>query len=179
MNPAGLIPGNKNSADTIPSCRAVFLDRDGVISDNSIHYYLTRVEEFRFNPGVIEALSELGKRGYLLIVITNQGGISLGMNSIESVEMIHQHMQKLLMDAGVEITEIYYCPHHSDNEACLCRKPLPLMIEKAMARFRVDPARSWLIGDSQRDLEAGKAAGVRTLLIEPNSNLLEVLEKIG
>ena len=119
--------------------KAIFLDRDGVISDNSTHYYLTRVEDFRFNPGVVEALQELSNRGYLFIVITNQGGISQGKNSSGNVDRIHDHMRNLLLDAGVELKEIYYCPHHSDNEACLCRKPLPLMIEKAMARYRIDP----------------------------------------
>ena len=159
--------------------RAVFLDRDGVISDNSQHYYLTREEDFRFNPGVVETLSELGKRGYLLIVITNQGGISLGKNTIENVDRIHEHMRKLFMESGVEIAEIYYCPHHIDNEACLCRKPMPLMLEKAMARFRIDRSASWFIGDSDRDMKAGKAAGLNTLLVESNGNLLKVLERIN
>ena len=159
--------------------KAIFLDRDGVISDNSAHYYLTRTEDFRFNPGVIETLLELRERGYLFIVITNQGGISQGQNSTRNVERIHEHMCNLLRDKGVEITEIYYCPHHSDNEACLCRKPLPLLIEKAIARYHIDPALSWFIGDSQRDLDAGKAAGLRTILVPSNSNLLSVLELIS
>lgn len=158
--------------------KAIFLDRDGVISDNSAHYYLTRPEDFRFNPGVIETLQELRDRGYIFIVITNQGGISLGRNSTRNVERIHDHMRKLLLDEGVEITEIYYCPHHSDKEACLCRKPLPLLIEKAVARYHIDPATSWFIGDSQRDMDAGKAAGLRTILVQSNSNLRTSLDRI-
>ena len=165
-------------SETNPTHKAIFLDRDGVICDNSAHYYLTRVEDFRFNPGVIEALSELRKHGYLLIVITNQGGISQGENSMENVDRIHEHMRNILSRSGVEITEVYYCPHHSDNEACLCRKPLPLMIEKALARFGINKEASWFIGDSQRDVEAGKAAGVKTLLVESNGNLEEILGSI-
>ena len=172
-------PPGKNHTGPDHKQRAVFLDRDGVISDNRQYYYLTRVKDFRFNPGVIEALKELRNRGYLLIMITNQGGISLGKNTIENVERIHEHMRKALLDAGVEIAEIYYCPHHIDNEACLCRKPQPLMLEKALARFRIDRSASWFIGDSDRDMEAGKAAGLNTLLVESNSNLKKVLKTIS
>ena len=159
--------------------KAIFLDRDGVISDNSSHYYLTREEDFRFNPGVVETLLELRSRGYLFIVITNQGGISQGKNSVGNVDRIHTHMRSLLLDLGVELTEIYYCPHHSDNEACLCRKPLPLLIEKALARYRIDPEASWFIGDSQRDMDAGRAAGLRTVLVRSNGNLRQVLKEIN
>ena len=159
--------------------KAIFLDRDGVISNNQDHYYLTRTEDFQFNPGVFETLAELQNRGYIFIVITNQGGISQGMNSVKNVDNIHDHMVALLNHEGIEIREIYYCPHHSDNEACLCRKPLPLMIEKALARYNIDPQQSWFIGDSERDVEAGKAAGVGTILINPNSNLTQVLDIIN
>ena len=91
------------------------------------------------------------------------------------MEQLHSHLRFLLEQSGVQLDEIYYCPHHSDLEACLCRKPLPLMIEKAMARFHIDPSSSWMIGDSQRDMEAGRAAGLRTILIESNSDLRSVL----
>ncbi|MEN8158225.1 MAG: HAD family hydrolase [Bacteroidota bacterium] len=158
--------------------KAIFLDRDGTLSNNMDHYYLTRREDFQFNPGVVEALRELQQRSYIFIVITNQGGISQGENSIESVDKIHHYMEAILYYEGIEVMETYYCPHHSDNEACLCRKPLPLMIEKAMARYNIDPAQSYFIGDSDRDVEAGKAAGVRPILIEPNSDLRQVLNQI-
>ena len=84
-----------------------------------------------------------------------------------------------LAKQGAHVDAIYYCPHHSMVETCLCRKPQPLMIEKALARFGIDPASSWMIGDAERDVEAGKAAGLRTILIEPNSDLRKVLELIG
>jgi D-glycero-D-manno-heptose 1,7-bisphosphate phosphatase len=84
----------------------------------------------------------------------------------------------MLEGEGVHLDEIYYCPHHHMVENCLCRKPMPLMIQKALARFGIDPASSWMIGDTQRDVEAGEAAGLRSILIESNSDLREVLEKI-
>lgn len=158
--------------------RAIFLDRDGTINSNRGHYYIWRKEDLLLNPGVIETLTELKLRGYLLIVITNQGGVSKGEYGMEDVEMLHTHLRSTLEEQGVILDEIYYCPHHSNLERCLCRKPLPLMIEKAMARFHIDPALSWMVGDAPRDIEAGKAAGLQTILIESNSDLREVLRKI-
>lgn len=158
--------------------KAIFLDRDGTINSNHGHYYIWRKEDLLFNPGVFETLTELKSRGYLLIVITNQGGISKGEYGREDVESFHTHLRVALEEQGVILDEIYYCPHHSNLEKCLCRKPLPLMIEKAMARFDIEPARSWMVGDAPRDIEAGKAAGLQTILIKSNSDLREVLPKI-
>lgn len=158
--------------------KAIFLDRDGTLNNNRDHYYIWRPEDFELNPGVIETLSELRNRGYLLIVITNQGGVSKAEYSLEAVEALHGHMRSLLEEGGVKLDEVYFCPHHPKQENCLCRKPLPLMIQKAMARFDIDPAQSWMVGDSERDVEAGKAAGLRTLLVESNGDLRKVLEII-
>lgn len=158
--------------------KAIFLDRDGTINNNCDHYYIWKKEELLLNPGVIEALSVLKSRGYLLIVISNQGGISKGEFSADDVDALHVHLCSMLEKEGVKLDEIYYCPHHHLVESCLCRKPRSLMIEKALARFNIDPEASWLIGDAERDVEAGKAAGLRTILIEANSDLREVLVKI-
>jgi len=158
--------------------KAIFLDRDGTLNNMQDHYYIWRQEDFQLNPGVIEALSELRRRGYLLIVITNQGGICKGKYTGEDVEVVHNYMSSLLKESGVELDEVLFCPHHPDREECLCRKPKPLMIQKALARFDIDPAESWMIGDAKRDVEAGMAAGLRTLLVESNGDLRKVLDKI-
>ena len=159
--------------------KAIFLDRDGTINNNCDHYYIWKKEELLLNPGVCEALSELQGRGYMLIVISNQGGISKGEFGREDVEALHEHMRSMLEAEGVRLDEIYYCTHHHMVENCLCRKPQPLMIQKALARFDIDPASSWMIGDADRDVEAGKAAGLKTILIKPNGDLRKVLKKIG
>jgi len=159
--------------------KAIFLDRDGTINNNCDHYYIWQKDKLKLNARVPEALAELQARGYLLIVISNQGGISKGEFSREALEDLHLHLRRLLEKEGVSLDEIYYCPHHHQVESCLCRKPRPLMIQKALARFGIDPGSSWMVGDAERDVEAGRAAGVRTLLIEPNSDLREVLKKIG
>lgn len=158
--------------------RAIFFDRDGTLNSNHGHYYVWKREDMLINPGVAEALAELKSRGYLLIVITNQGGISKGEYNREDMEHFHEQLRNELSTHGAGPDEIYYCPHHPDREACLCRKPLPLMIQKAMARFEIDPASSWMIGDARRDMEAGRAAGLQTILIDSNSDLREVLGKI-
>ncbi len=158
--------------------KAIFIDRDGTLNHNQDHYYVWRIEDFQLNPGVPETLAALKERGFLLVVITNQGGISRGEYSIVEVEALHLHMESLMEQEGVVLDEIYICPHHPDQEACLCRKPLPLMIEKALSRFDIDPRQSYFIGDSARDMQAGEAAGLTPILIEPNSDLTQVLDQI-
>ena len=158
--------------------KAIFLDRDGTLNNNQERYYIWRPEDFHLNPGVVEALSELQARGYLLLVITNQGGVSKGEYRLEEVEALQASMCSLLEEAGVTLEEMYVCPHHPEHEKCLCRKPLPLLIQKALARYDIDPSASWMVGDSERDVEAGEAAGVRTLLVESNGDLREILKEI-
>ncbi len=158
--------------------KAVFIDRDGVINNESNHYYIYKLDEFIINDGIVEALQLLSKNDFLIIVITNQGGISKGMYTKADVDIIHNSFEITMAENGVEITEFYYCPHHSDIEKCLCRKPDSLMIEKAVARFDIDVKKSYLIGDSQRDIEAGKKAGLKCFLIEANENILPLCESI-
>jgi len=158
--------------------KAIFIDRDGVINNESNHYYIYKLDEFIINDGIVEALQLLSKNDFLIIVITNQGGISKGMYTKSDVDIIHNYFEKTMAENGVEIAEFYYCPHHSDIEKCLCRKPDSLMIEKAIARFDIDVKQSFLIGDSKRDIEAGKKAGLECFLIEPNENILPLCKSI-
>ncbi len=159
--------------------KAVFLDRDGVINNPKKNYYVFRVEDFEFNKGVIEALQELQERDFMLIVITNQGGISKGKYTAENVETVHRYMEQQLSAHGIYLSEIYFCPHHTKKENCLCRKPEPLMLEKAMARFDIAPERSWFIGDKRSDVEAGQRAGVNTIRIRKNQDIRKILSKIS
>ncbi len=150
-----------------------------MINNPKKHYYVFKEEDFIFNKGVIHTLKEWQERDYLLIVISNQGGISKGKYSIKDVEKVHAHMKEELSDQGVYLSEIYFCPHHTKMENCLCRKPKPLMIEKALARFDIDPAQSWFIGDKKTDVEAGESAGVNTIRIRRNGDLRRILKKIN
>ncbi|SRR5258705_13575116 len=157
--------------------RAAFLDRDGVlIKERGDYNYLP--EHFIINDGVTKALKFLQEKNYLLIVISNQSGVAKKVYSIETIEWFHQKMIDQLAESGIKFSEIYYCPHHPDIGLCLCRKPLPLLFEKAIARFQINPAESFSIGDKQRDVDAGSACGVKSYLIEENANLMEVVRKI-
>jgi D-glycero-D-manno-heptose 1,7-bisphosphate phosphatase len=153
--------------------KAIFLDRDGVINADQ-HDYTWKISDFKFLPGVFEACRNWQSQGFLLIVITNQGGIAKGLYDHADVEKLHEVMVAGFRNEKVELTEIYYCPHHPVGGNCLCRKPGSLLVEKALATFDVDPKASWFIGDRDRDVEAAAGAGVRGILIPVNGDLMHV-----
>ena len=124
------------------------------------------------------SLKKFQENNYLLIIISNQGGISKGIYTIEQVEEVHNYLKNYLQKHNIELTEIYYCPHHSSNEKCLCRKPNTLLLEKAIARFNIDVSSSFLIGDGDRDIEAGNKIGLHTIKIETNENILKYCKLI-
>lgn len=157
--------------------KAVFLDRDGVVNRERGDYTWL-LEDFVLNEGVIEAMLDFQKRGYLLFIISNQGGVGKGMYTIPDVEFLHHNLRRTLANSGVEITEIYFCPHHPATSNCICRKPDSLLLEKATARFGIDPQQSYFIGDAERDEEAGKKAGVQTIRVESNTSLLNILSLV-
>lgn len=150
--------------------KALFLDRDGVINFERGEYTY-KVEDFRINTGILSFIKEFQRNGYKIIIISNQGGIAKGIYSIDDVEKLHEYMLGILTENGITITEIYYCPHHPSISQCLCRKPGSLMLEKAIARFNINPAVSFFIGDSERDIVAAKKVKLLTLKIDPNEEL--------
>lgn len=149
---------------------ALFLDRDGVINHDPGDYTCSPAE-FEFNPGIFEFLEHAQAQGYLLLVVTNQGGIAKGLYTLDTFNQINQKMLNGFAKAGIEIAEVYYCRHHPDHGKCLCRKPGSLFFEKAVARFNISVADSLMIGDRERDLEAAAAVGIRGILVDRNSNL--------
>src|SRR6056297_479943 len=152
--------------------KAVFFDRDGVINFERGEYtYLP--EDFLINEGVIPSLKKLQEHDFLLIIVSNQGGISK-----ELFEKVHQYLADELKKHEIQLTEIYYCPHHAAFENCLCRKPKSLMLEKAIARFDIDNQSSYMIGDSERDIKAAEKVGLKTIKIEPNENIEKYINKI-
>ncbi len=159
--------------------KAVFLDRDGIINSDNGLYYISDPDEFRLNPGIAELLKWLSDKGFLLIIISNQGGIAKGIYGPADTERVHRKMIELLAPSGVRFAEIYYCPHHPDVSRCLCRKPGTVMIEKGLARFDIDPSLSLFIGDRETDMEAGRNAGLKTLLAEPNQDMMLLTERIS
>lgn len=144
----------------------MFVDRDGVINRRLPGDYVRAWDQFHFLPGARAGLRLLREAGYLLVVITNQRGIGRGLMSEADLAEVHRRMQAELVRAGAGADAIYHCPHDLDA-GCDCRKPRPGMIERALGSFPIDAARSWVVGDSLSDLEAGRAVGIRGLLVVP------------
>jgi D-glycero-D-manno-heptose 1,7-bisphosphate phosphatase len=147
--------------------KAVFFDRDGVLN-RELGRYVTHAEEFEVNNWVVLFMQSLKNAGYTFFVITNQGGISKGLYTHTDLFVIHTKLINTLAAQGITITEIYYCPHHSLQTQCLCRKPGSVMLEKAVAKYGVDVAKSFLIGDTERDIEAAERIGLKAFQILPN-----------
>jgi D-glycero-D-manno-heptose 1,7-bisphosphate phosphatase len=154
---------------TEPARRAVFLDRDGTIIRDAD--YLTEIGQLEILPRVPEALRLLRKAGFLLLVVTNQSAIARGWLTEEGLAAIHAELNRRLQARGASVDAFYYCPHLPEGtvpayaRTCDCRKPAPGLIERAAREWHVDPARSYAIGDSERDAEAGRRAGCVVLLI--------------
>ena len=158
--------------------KAIFFDRDGVINDETGHYYITDPDDFKLNTGITELLIWLKSHGYLLIIVSNQGGISRGVYTKNIADKIHAKLAEMVKVSGIFFDEIYYCPHHPDNEKCICRKPDTVQIEKAIARFGIDPRISFFIGDRDTDMEAGKKAGLRTIKVQTNQDMSFLIDRI-
>ena len=139
--------------------RCVFLDRDGVINRDVLNY-TWRTEDFEILEGVPEALKLLKSAGYLLIVVTNQGGIGKGLYTRDDVFRCHEVLQRA---CGGLIDALYYAPGHPSVSASLSRKPDSLLFEKAIAKYNIDPAHSWMIGDRERDIVPALKLGMRTI----------------
>lgn len=144
----------------------MFLDRDGVINRRIPGDYVRTWGQFRFLRGARAGLRLLHEAGFLLIVFTNQRGIARGLMTEEDLVEIHRRMRAELGRAGAPLDAIFHCPHDEDA-GCGCRKPRPGMLARAIERFGVNPALSWVIGDSPADLEAGRGVGVPGILVVP------------
>lgn len=150
--------------------KAVFLDRDGVINSDVGHYYIYKIKDFFLNDGLIEGLKLLIKNQFLLIIITNQGGVAKGIYSIKEVEKLHIHLRKILAHHKISITEIYFCPHHESVQKCQCRKPSPYFIQKAEKKYVLNLKQSYFIGNSYIDMQTAEAAGVKGIKIKDNES---------
>lgn len=142
---------------------AVFVDRDGVICENRPEHVRSWAE-FVFVPGSIEALASLCNAGMRVFVVTNQSVVGRGMISRRALDGIHEKMLDVLAGAGARIERILVCPHHPDDR-CECRKPNAGLLTEASLRFKVDLARSFMVGDSATDVEAGHRAGCEAVLV--------------
>lgn len=143
---------------------AVFMDRDGVINRLLPGDYVKRWEEFELLPGVAAAIRLIRESGFLAVVITNQQGVGKGLMGMDDLDAIHLRMVGELRRQGADLDGIYACPHLAAEE-CDCRKPKDGLIRRAVAELGIDAGASYMVGDSSSDLEAGRRAGCRPVLI--------------
>ena len=148
---------------------AIFLDRDGTL--NVDVGYLHAIDQLTLFPWTGDALRLLKRAGFALVVVTNQSGIAQGMIAPGFVEEAHAEMRRRLQRAGADLDALYFCPHHPKGSVtafatdCRCRKPATGMIDDAVRDLRIDPARSWIIGDKWIDVQLGHAAGAKSILV--------------
>lgn len=144
--------------------KCVFFDRDGIINRSPGADYVERWEDFKLIPEFVDVLRTVRSLGYEAVVVSNQRGVARGIMSAEAVEEIHRNMQNLLAEEyDLKLLDILYCPH--DEGECECRKPKPGMLIEAAGRHDIDLKSSWMVGDQEKDIEAGKRAGCRTILV--------------
>ena len=155
------------NVDKLSVRKAVFLDRDGVINRKAPEgQYITSWEQMEFLPGVDEAMRALKQAGFLLIIVTNQSAVSRNELALDTLDSIHRRMVQHLSQAGAVVDGIYYCPHDRSGK-CGCRKPQPKMLQQAACEHGIDLLQSWMVGDTATDIEAGIAAGCRTVWLRP------------
>mgnify|MGYP000992429037 CR=1 FL=1 len=144
--------------------KAVFLDRDGVINRSEVRggkpYAPTRVEDFELLPGSAEAMAALRAAGWLVIVVTNQPDLATGQQDLAGLEAMHRSLRD-----GSLVDDIKVCPHLASHQ-CACRKPLPGMLVEAAREWDIDLGASIMVGDRWRDVDAGRAAGCRTIFVD-------------
>lgn len=160
---------------------AIFLDRDGTI--NVDHGYVIEIDDFQFIDGAIEAMQELKKMGFALVVVTNQSGIARGKFTEDQFMRLTEWMDWSLADRDVDLDGIYFCPHHPDavteeyRQDCDCRKPKPGMLLEAQEYLNIDMAASYMVGDCAKDMLAGKAAGVGTTVLVRTGKAVQEQDK--
>ena len=145
--------------------RFVFLDRDGIINVERGDYTVS-IDQWEWAEGALEGLKKLTDAGFGIIVITNQGCIAKGLQTIEGLTKLHRYMLDRINETGGNILGIYYCPHET-ADGCSCHKPEPGLLLKAAKHFAIPLHETFMVGDSLRDMEAGRRAGTRTILVGP------------
>lgn len=158
--------------------KVIFLDRDGVINKKmDVGDYVKKWEEFEFLPGTVEAMRFLTENGYRIFIISNQAGVARGKMTPQDLWDIEHKMEEEMGRTGAKITGFYYCLHDRD-EGCDCRKPKPGLLFQAALDHYIHLPNAVFVGDDERDKQAGDAAGVKTILVGGDKNLLDVVKSL-
>ena len=163
----------KSKNQTNEELKAVFLDRDGTI--NKEKNYLFKYSDWEWIDGAIESIRILNENNFLVIVVSNQAGISRGLYQIKDVDFLHEQVLKDLELNNASIDAIYYCPHHPEYESnlCKCRKPGNEMLLDAANKFKINLSKSWIVGDKISDCIAGISCGTSAILVKTGYGIQE------
>ena len=162
--------------------RAVFLDRDGVITQDPPHY-AHRLDQLKLIPRSAEAIRLLNENGFKVIVVSNQSGVARGYYQEKDVKIFNRAMEEELKKKSAYIDAIYYCPHHPEAEIeayridCECRKPKPGMLKQAEKDLNLDLTKSFMVGDKWSDIEAGRKAACKTIMVKTGHGRRELKDK--
>ncbi len=147
------------------SLRCVFFDRDGVVNRApDPERYVTGWDKFHLLPAFVESLRIARQHGFVAVVVTNQQGVGKGEYSLETVETMHRNLKTVLAEQGLELLDVFCCPHLAADH-CACRKPKPGMFLLAAEKHDIDLSASWMVGDQEHDITAGRAAGCRCIRV--------------
>ncbi len=153
--------------------KALFLDRDGVI--NVEKDYLYKIEDFEFIDGIFDLCKYYEKLGFIIVVVTNQSGIARGFYTEDDFEILTSWMIDEFLKKDVVISKVYHCPHHTKiSGECSCRKPNPGMLLQASKDLDINLSESIIVGDKERDIEAGIAAGLNSTFLFDESNSVKI-----
>ena len=153
--------------------KAIFLDRDGVINQERKDY-VKKLDEFIIIDKTSDAINIIKNHGFLVIIITNQSPINRKLLSVETLNKIHEKLQSYLERYDTSFDWVYFCPH-TPSENCECRKPKPGLIVQAVTDFQIDLSQSYMIGNSETDVQAATNAGCKGILLKENQTLLEAI----
>jgi len=142
--------------------KSVILDRDGII--NHDYGYVYKIEDFKFKKGIFRLLKQISEKQFLLFIVTNQSGIGRGYFSEENFLNLNQWMLSKFKKKGIRIESVKYCPHDPETN-CDCRKPRTKLVEELIQKYKIDPDKSWFIGDKQSDMECAENAGIKNKIL--------------
>ena len=155
--------------------KVLFLDRDGVINEEV--NYLHQISEFKFINGVFDSLRDLSSYGFKFIIVSNQSGIGRGMYGLNEFKVLNKWMLDKFKKNRIEILDVFICPH-TDSDNCQCRKPKDGLFRQAYKKYCIDIDQSWMIGDSERDIEASLSAGIlNNILVRSGHTISESTTK--
>jgi D,D-heptose 1,7-bisphosphate phosphatase len=158
------------------SYKAIFLDRDGVINEERKDY-VKNLNEFKIINGSLDAIKYIKQKKYLVVIITNQSAVNRGFMSIKKLNEIHDFLEERILELDISIDGIYFCPH-TPQENCGCRKPKPGLILKAAEELKIDLKKSFMVGDSEKDIKAAENAGCKGILLRENQKLIDIVKKL-